>query len=256
MNSQNYTFTTILNFRDLGGITAGDGKKIRQGVFFRSANPDRPGKNDADLLRSLNIRTIVDLRAPHEVNKKSVSLDHAERICLPLDFQKTTHDRLKPVIRKKGSESLIADISNEIYLEILDAAGPVFRQVMEILSSDRQIPLLIHCQAGKDRTGIISALVMLSLGVSRKEIVDDFMKSNPALLPSFKKHFLTRSILTLGYFPYRKLVFAVSVRQRNIESLLDRVENHYGGIEGFMDYAGFDRKELGRVRDNLLEDMA
>ena len=246
-------FNTLLNFRDIGGIPAGGNHRLKEGILFRSANPDRLGKNDIEKLLSMNIRTIIDLRAPAEVSKKLISLDHTNKLSLPLDFQQATRERLKPVIFRKDSEGLIADISNEIYLEILDASAPVFRQVLETLASPDNSPALIHCQAGKDRTGIIVALVLLALGVERKLIISDFMKSNEALLSHFKRRFLFRKIVTFGYFPYRNMLFAVSVRQRNIESVLDRIENHYGGIEGYAKFAGFDISLLTEVRRSMLE---
>lgn len=251
--SGNIVFNSLLNFRDVGGIPAAGGQRLKEGILFRSANPDRLSKDDIEKLRSLNIRTIIDLRAPSEVSKRLISIDHAVKLSLPLDFQQATRERLKPVVFRKDSENLIADISNEIYLEILDASAPVFRQVLETLTSSDLSPALIHCQAGKDRTGIIVALVLLAMGVERKLIIDDFMKSNEALLPHFKRRFLIRRILTLGYFPYRNMLFAVSVRQRNIESVIDRIENHYGGIEGYARFAGFDISRLSEVNRVMLE---
>jgi protein-tyrosine phosphatase len=254
--SGNIAFKSLLNFRDVGGIPAGGKHRLKEGILYRSANPDRLRKDDIEKLRELNIRTIIDLRAPAEVSKKLVAIDHSEKLSLPLDFQQATRERLKPVIFRKDSEELIADISNEIYLEILDASAPVFRQVLETLASPDHSPALIHCQAGKDRTGIIVALVMLALGVERKFIVSDFMRSNEALLPHFKKRFLLRKIVTFGYFPYRNMLFAVSVRQRNIESVLDRIENHYGGIEGYARSAGFDISLLTEVKRVMTEQVS
>jgi protein-tyrosine phosphatase len=247
-------FKSLLNFRDIGGIKASGNRWIKEGTVFRSANPDRLHKVDIEKLHSLNIRTLIDLRAPGELSKRSISVDHTDKFSLPLDFQQTTRDRLKPVIYQRDAETVIADISNTIYLEILDASGPVLRQVLEILASPGRSPLLIHCQAGKDRTGIIIALILLSMGVERELIIRDFMKSNGALLPYFKKRFLFRQIVSLGIFPYRNMVFAVEVKQRNIESVLDRIENHYGGIEGYLRYAGFDVLGLAEVRHTLLKD--
>lgn len=252
-SSRNIAFNSLLNFRDVGGIPAGVNRRLKKGLLFRSANPDRLSKDDIEKLRSMNIRTIIDLRAPAEVNKKPISIDHTDKLSLPLDFQQATRERLRPVIFRKDSEDLIAEISNEIYLEILDASAPVFGQVMETLSSPYHSPVLIHCQAGKDRTGIIVALVLLALGVERELIISDFLKSNEALLPHFKRRFLFRKIFTFGYFPYKNMLFAVSVRQRNIESVLDRIENHYGGIEGYSRVAGFDISQLTEVNRLMLE---
>ena len=125
---------------------------------------------------------------------------------------------------------------------------------MELLASPGRSPVLIHCHAGKDRTGIIIALILLAMGVDRELIISDFMKSNEALMSFFKTRFLFRKIISFGFFPYRNMVFAVEVKRRNIESVLDRVEFHYGGIEGYLRYAGFDISSLQKVRDILIED--
>jgi protein-tyrosine phosphatase len=250
----NKDFKNLLNFRDIGGIPATGRRRIREGIVFRSANPDRITRGDLDKLRSFNIRTVIDLRAPGELGKRFRSVDHADKLRFPLDFQKTTRERLRPVIYKKDAENIIADISNELYLEILDASAPVFRQVMELLASPGRSPVLIHCHAGKDRTGIIIALILMAMGVDRELIINDFMKSNEALMPFFKTRFIIRKIFSFGFFPYRNMVFAVEVKKRNIESVLDRVDFHYGGIEGYLRFAGFDISSLQKVRDIMIED--
>ena len=64
--------------------------------------------------------------------------------------------------------------------------------------------------------------------------------------------FIIRKIVTLGFFPYRNMLFAVEVKQRNIESVLDSIESRYGGIEGYLRNAGFDPSRLAEVRHALL----
>jgi protein-tyrosine phosphatase len=251
-NPQDKNITSVLNFRDLGGLSAAGEMRIREGIIFRSANPDRISRRDLERLHSLNIRTIIDLRAPFESSKKPRSLDPAQRISLPIDFQQTTRERLKPIIRRKNSETLIADISNTLYLEILDSSGPVIKQVMDTLNSREHSPLLIHCHAGKDRTGIICALILLALGAERESIISDFMESNIHLRKYFKKLLLLRTIFSFGFFPYRNMLFAVMVRQRNIESILDRIEGHYGGIESYLTHAGFETSKLVELRKNMV----
>jgi protein-tyrosine phosphatase len=251
--SQNIEFKSLLNFRDIGGLLAAGKSRIKEGVVFRSANPDRLESRDRDKLEAINIKTIIDLRAPGEVRKKGLSVDSSYRLSLPLDFQQVTRERLRPVIYSRDSERVISDISNEIYLEILDASGPVIRQVMEVLADPERSPVLIHCQAGKDRTGIVIALILLSMGVEREFIISDFMRSNDSLLPYFRKIFLVRKIISFGFFPYRNMLYAVEVKRRNIESVLDRIEAHYGGIEGYLSFAGFDTSRLSDVRYALLK---
>ena len=242
---------SVMNFRDIGSIpTIGNGM-IRQGIVFRSANPDSISKEDIIKLGGLYIRTIIDLRAPHEIKKRRRSIDHTHILSLPLDFQKTTRERLRPYLYKKGTEKILADISNQIYLDILDTAGPVFSQIMELLVSEDGAPILIHCQAGKDRTGILIALIMLALGTDSQLIVNDFLKSNDALMPFFKKLLLIRKIISFGFFPARRMLYVITVKQRNIDSVIDRVQNHYGGIEGYLASAGFDISKLKDLREKL-----
>jgi protein-tyrosine phosphatase len=253
-NARNDRFRSLLNFRDIGGVSAAGNKNVKTGLIFRSANPDRLGRKDIEKLRTFNIRTVIDLRAPNEISKKIVLIDHAEKMTLPLDFQLKTRERLRPVIYRKDAQPEIADISNELYLEILDASVPAIGQIMEILAAPEGTPVLIHCQAGKDRTGIVAAVILLALGVERNLIIDDFMKSNDELLPFFKKRFLIRKIISAGFFPYRNMLFAVAVKKRNIESILGRIDSHYGGIEAFMRKAGISETRLGEIREKLLSD--
>jgi hypothetical protein len=95
-------------------------------------------------------------------------------------------------------------------------------------------------------------LILLALGADRHLIIDDFMKSNEALLPFFKKTLLRRKILSLGFFPSERILFAVTVRQRNIESILDRIENHYGGINAYLMESGYNTNSLDELKSELL----
>jgi protein-tyrosine phosphatase len=251
-SSSEFHFKSLLNFRDIGGISVPGDKKIRNGFIFRSANPDTISRSDIKKLQQLKIKTIIDLRAPSEQKKKRVTIDHADTISLPLDFQQKTRDRMMPYFRKKNSEEIISDISNALYLEMADATLDIIGDVFEVLLSEERTPVLIHCQAGKDRTGIVSALILLALGADRQFIIDDFMRSNVALIPYFRRKFLRRKILSLGYFPARNVMFAVTVRQRNIESVIDRVSVNYGGIEGFLKGSGFDVSRLKELRERIV----
>lgn len=245
---------SVLNFRDVGGIASKSNRVIREGQIFRSATVDNITREDILRLRDFGIRTIIDLRAPKEVKRSGRKVDNIVSLALPLDFQQTTRERLKPFLYKKGSEDILADISNNLYLEILDAAVPVLKQIMDLLVSEEGAPVLIHCQAGKDRTGIIIALILLALGVDRQLIVEDFMKSNDELLPYFKKLLLIRKIITFGYFPAKRMLYIITVKERNINSVIDRVESHYGGIEGYLASSGFEVSKLTDLRKKFCTD--
>jgi protein-tyrosine phosphatase len=242
---------SLLNFRDLGEAFSGAEKSMKKGIVFRTANPDRLTRDDMQKLQSLNIRSVIDLRAPHEVDPKAVKIEGSQRFSLPLDFQGKTREKLKPVLRIKNYEEEVTKISQSLYVEMLDAAAPVFRNVLEILLQPDSYPAMIHCQVGKDRTGIISALLLLAMGADRQSVIADFMRSNDELIPFFRRSLMRRKILSFGFFPHKAVLFAVTVRKNNIEAVLDRVTEHYGGIEGYLSSSGFDVSQLPELRNRL-----
>jgi protein-tyrosine phosphatase len=169
-------------------------------------------------------------------------------LSFPLDFERSTREKLYPYFKKKNSEKTIADISNALYLEIFEASGKIVKEILEILLSPDRCPLIIHCQAGKDRTGIISAIIQLALQADRESVIKDYMKSNDFLVPYFRKVLFRRKILSLGFFPADRVLYAITLRQRNIESILDRIYNDYGGIDAYLDFIGFDNSKLSQLR--------
>lgn len=242
---------SVRNFRDIGGIPLKGSGAVRERIIYRSATVDNINKEGIARLHELKIRTIIDLRAEGEVKGLRRSIDNVAFLSLPLDFQQKTRERLKPYLYKKDSDEILADISNQLYLDMLDAAAPVFRKIVELLILGEGSPVLIHCQAGKDRTGIIIALLLLALGAEHNFIIGDFLKSNDELLPHFRKLLLIRKITRLGFFPAKRMLRIITVKQRNIESVIGRIDNHYGGIEGYLESAGFDTVKLKEFREKL-----
>jgi len=251
-NISKYEFDSVLNFREINGNLPVNTDPLKKKIIFRSANLDSISKSDLKKLYHHKIKTIIDLRGDHERKKNSRKIDNIERISFPLDFERATREKLYPYLYKKNSENIIADISNALYLEIFEASGKVVREILEILLSPDRCPLIIHCQAGKDRTGIISAIIQLALKADRESVINDYMRSNDFLIPHFKKRLLRRKILTLGFFPAHRVLYAITLRQRNIESVLNRIDNDFGGIEAYLNSIGFDNSQLSKLRETWI----
>jgi len=243
---------SVLNFRDAGGMPTTDGRRIKENVIFRSANPDKISRGDIKKLYDLDIRTIVDLRADYEGGNKKRRFESIETISLPLDFEQTTRERLVPLLKQKNSIDLIPGLIDSLYLEILDGSFAVFRKTIELLLDPARTPLLIHCQAGKDRTGIICTLIQMALEADMQSIVNGYMTSNDMLLPHFKRKLTMRKILSLGFFPSDKILFAVTVRDNNIRSVMNRVMTHYEGIEGYLSMSGPVNSEFKKLRERFV----
>lgn len=243
---------SVLNFRDVGGVPTVNGKHIKEKVIFRSASPDKITKEDVRKLHKLNIRTIIDLRAPYETGRKPKKLDGIETISLPLDYERTTRERLIPLIKRKNAQSLIDDLIISLYIEILDGSVSVFGEIIELLREPSCSPMLIHCQAGKDRTGIICALIQMALDTENQSIITGYMASNEALIPSFKKRVMIRKALSLGFFPAETVLYAITVRSNNIETVIERVINHYGGIEGYIKSSGQEWPDFAELKERFI----
>lgn len=250
----NFIFKSVLNFRDIGGTRLHGEKQIRKGVIFRSATPDKISRSDLKKLISLNIRTIIDLRALSENNSKKIFPDTIDRISLPLDFEQETRKRLIPFLKKRGSFKEIDEVINSLYSDILDASVPVFRKLVELLLSPGSSPVLIHCRAGKDRTGILIALIQMALNAREESIVEDYMRSNQSLVPYYKRRLMLRQIITLGNFPAGNVLRAIEVKPKNIVAVMDRVRDHYGGIESYLNPPGCEKLDLKELREILISD--
>ncbi len=243
---------SILNFRDAGGYPIPGGRTMTRGVIYRSANPDRVSRRDLERLRKLGIKTVIDLRGPAESSGRSLDIPGIRVIGLPLDFAGVTRQKLKPYIKRHYNPEEINRIINGLYIEIVDAARPVMGRVAEVMLEPESRPLLIHCQAGKDRTGILVALFQMVAGIEREDIVNDYMTSNDHLIPHFERKIKLRQLLMLGLFPSGALLHAIRQKREDIETAIDRISGHYGGVEEYLAGSGFDMARYDALRDILV----
>ncbi len=204
---------SILNFRDAGGLRTTGGLVMRKGLIYRSANPDKVNKKDIKKLKGLGIKTIADLRDPSEFSSGKAKIPGIKIINLPLKFESVTRQRLRPLLKRNYDPEGINRELNGIYVEIVDAVRPVLSTIAAMISEPDNTPLLIHCQAGKDRTGILIALLQMIADVDREEIIRDYLTSNDSLLPHFERKLKIRKYITLGFFPSEAVLHAVTQKQ-------------------------------------------
>ncbi len=162
-----------VNFRDLGGYPAEGGMRTRWRVLFRADGLGDLTEADLEVLRSLGIRTVVDLRSGDELERGRYDVDAhpvafhhfpiIERLPDPEEF-----DRRPGLL---GSQ----------YQEMLRDAGPQIVAALEVLAAPDALPAVFHCSAGKDRTGVLSAMVLSLLGVDEEIVVSDYALSGAAM---------------------------------------------------------------------------
>ena len=244
---------SILNFRDAGGLMTAGGCAMRKGLIYRSANPDRVNGRDIKKLKELRVKTIADLRDPSEFSSGKAEIPGIKIINIPLNFESVTRQRLRPLIKRNYDPEGINRALTGIYVEIVDAVRPVLSTIAAMILEPDNTPLLIHCQAGKDRTGILIALLQMIADADREEIIRDYLASNDSLMPLFERKLKIRKYITLGFFPAEAVLHAVKQKREDIITVIERVGNNYGGIKEYLSGAGFEISQINKLRDILTE---
>ncbi|WP_371516455.1 tyrosine-protein phosphatase [Kitasatospora sp. NBC_01300] len=169
MTTRQLTFERLHNFRDLGGLPAADGRSVRRGLLYRS---DSLGKltspADLDRLQALGVRTVIDLRYPWEIAAKGRVPDYEGLVYHNLSIEHRPYDQAE----------IDPDVDPWRYLadrfaEVTEDGVEEIREALEVIAAAEE-PAVFHCASGKDRTGLIAALVLTLLGVSEDVIAADF----------------------------------------------------------------------------------
>jgi protein-tyrosine phosphatase len=165
-------FERLYNFRDAGGYRTGDGRIVRCGRLYRSDSLAKLSARDWDQFRSLGVRTVIDLRHRREVEVRGRIPDSDGTGYHNISIEHRPYDQaaLSPAIEPGR---FLADR----YAELAEDGTAEIRQALELLAVGDAAPVVIHCAAGKDRTGVLTALVLALLGVTDGDIVADYART-------------------------------------------------------------------------------
>ena len=228
------TFASLDNFRDVGGAAAVDGRHVRTGRLFRSDTLTKLSASDADAFERLGIRTVIDLRRPTEVEEFGRIADAVDRRYINISPQHRLWDGT-PYDEVAGPSRFLADRYHELTHEGATDIGEVIATLAEATTD----PTLVHCFAGKDRTGVVIALTLAIVGVGVDAIADDYALSN-----DWAERFVdTDDNLA------RHWVFAP---REAMTVFLAELVDAYGSVEGYLATTGVGLKEFDALRDNLL----
>jgi protein-tyrosine phosphatase len=244
---------TVNNFRDFGGYRTQDGRRLRQGQLYRSGDLDRLRGADLKTIQALRLKTIVDLRSPRERKNKPGAAIGARPISLPFDFDQVTRERLQPLMTQKNVEPEIDVIISQTYAEMVDQVQPQLGELFRLLLCGTSYPLLIHCRAGKDRTGFTCAVIQLALGVEPSTAIADYLKSNEFVLPSIQRMLKYARILSLGRLPVENLALVYTVKEQYLCTALKQIEQRYGGLTPYLEQCGVGPRERDALQALLLE---
>jgi protein-tyrosine phosphatase len=249
------------NFREVGTHKTRDGRRIGLGRLYRSGSMTYFTSGDEALVRQLGIRTLLDLRRADErlreptrwTDRTSVRIIDGEH---PLD---------PPAVvfgdgRQASTPVDIRKAMLSIYENIPEALGERLRMTFDHLHFGNAA-LLVHCSAGKDRTGVAIALILMALGVEKTSVLEDYLStSNPLQLEQFvlrhrgqltKRGDVTHPMLGMPEEARRALLVA---DPDYLEAAFAKLDRQWGSVENYLKQCvGVQPQVLSRVRDVMLD---
>ncbi len=243
-----------VNFRDLGGYEAAAGRSVRWGRVYRSDSLGRLSQGDLGRLGELGVRLVCDLRMEGERKAEPSRIPQRPGIrveLLPIGGivaetrvmgQRVREGR----VREVGVETMVA-----VYLELLEAHAASFGAVVAHAAEPSSLPLVVHCTAGKDRTGIAAGLILSALGVPEESVLDDYEMTiryhSSELIARLRPEMESRGI------DFDKVETFFSAPRAVMAATLEGLRARHGSVEGYLlGPGGLDADRLESLREALL----
>jgi protein-tyrosine phosphatase len=230
-----------VNFRDLGGYETTDGRRIRWRTLFRADGLSSLTARDRGVIRQLGVATVIDLRTSLELVAGRFPVGE-----IPVDFH---HFPLLDRVPDPGSFKMTPGLLASQYQEMAREAAGQIGAVLTLLATQETHPVIIHCAAGKDRTGVMVAVLLELLGIPDQTIVADYALSARAMAA-------LRLKLSERYPASRDVIAEAdeifSAAPANIEALLTDLRASFGSIEAYAAAAGAGPDVVAGLRQHLL----
>ena len=243
---RHHPFEACFNFRDIGGYPAADGRSVRWGCYFRAGRQDRMTEQDLAKVKEFGIATQIDLRKPDEVSEQGRG---------PLEAMGANYHNIA-VIPEGGSDQLSrlvgdTDISGKRYLAYLDFGPESWVRLFEIFVQASAHPILLHCTAGKDRTGVSTAFLLSVLGVDRALIEADYKLTN--LDVARQVEFIENTIGLPEGMDHDLMMRVAGVPEDAIGDFLNGLHERWGGPLDYLRSIGISDATMEAVREAFLE---
>ncbi len=246
------------NFRDIGGYATEDGHHVRWGLFYRA--DDLGDLTDADLARihELGIQTVCDFRSNEEKAEHPDRLpaaDPPEVLELPI-----LDDSFSPAaFREKITSGDLGDLDlRQMLIEgnrlFATRYAPQYAAMFERLQDAENLPAVVHCTAGKDRTGFAAAVVLRTLGVPEETIFEDFLLTNHYTADEIERTLWIIRLASLFRTDPEQVRPVLGVERAYLEAAFDAIEENYGSFDAYRrGPLGLDDAEAAAFRQLALE---
>lgn len=250
-------FEGIDNFRDFGGYAAGP-RRLKSGLLYRSAHHARASDADLAALADLGLSVIVDLRRPNEREREpSRRWAGFAATVVENDLGQEVEDEWHTFLRRSD----LSEASFRDYLTTYYRHAPTVPRHVELFSryfrtlARTEGPVLVHCAAGKDRTGVICALTHHLAGVHDDDIVADYLLTNDPERMAARAPMVAEMVReTTGRAPTEAAVMvAMGVDAAYLTQAFSAMRDEFGSVDGYLETAlGLDSALRGRIHERLL----
>lgn len=236
------------NVRDLGGYPTADGREVRRGQIYRADALHRLTAAGRDRLATLEINTVIDLRTADEVTHRSWQPE-------PQWPGRRHHIRLRAATPNWSGlttkQAADPDLAVAHYRDTVQQGGPALAAVFAVLAAPRATPTIFHCAAGKDRTGIVAALLLRLLGVDQQVVAADYALSDVATArweASVAAGTADDTQTAWAFVPPAMLVADPDIMFR----FLDWVDVEHGSTDNLLRRQGLDPAAITHLRHTLI----
>lgn len=250
------------NTRDIGGYPTTDGRVVEYGQILRSDKLSRLTAADFAELEAIGVKTVIDLRTKdeHDHDPTVWQGEHPPRfVHLPIGDADDPWYRKQHRMVKSNRFSAAQSTGQMIdgYRMIADVGVPSYRELMDIVLDPANHPLLIHCNAGKDRSGVAVALILEALGVDRATIMDEYLLTNELSRAAQKAELMAKSRRDnvgrrAGRTPTAEAWFPlIGVDSAMLETYWAHIDEGYGSMDAYLAELGVGSVEREALVDQL-----
>ena len=245
------------NFRDLGGLPAAEGRKVKTRKILRSAELNNMSAEDRRaLLEDYELKTVIDLRSANEREQRpndALSVKTVELDVLREDEKKAAAQQ---TIWKFENVEDVHGIMRELYRNFIREDGPrdCYRSFVDVFLQQEAGSVLFHCYAGKDRTGMGAAIMLTLLGVSEEDIMADYLLSNAMREEVNKQIVAARVAAGMPAEHAEAFRIAMQVDRSYLEGTFAEAKAQFGSLYNYcIEGLGITEEEVAILRKKYLE---
>lgn len=242
--SSTITLQGASNFRDLGGLCNRHGRKLRQGLIFRSDHLANLTPQDHAIIGRLGLTHSLDLRGRQEHAARSYRVEGLVHV--PVPIEPTVIKRIEVLLRGGQAPTAAETVSLmcDTYRDFILQRGATFGALLRHLI-DEPTPQVFHCTAGKDRTGVAAALLLGALAVDRDTVMQDYLLTNERY---------RRDPAWEGLAPEHVMAVLWQVQPDFLQSAFDAMDEHFGGLDAYLEGpVGLTRWHREALQERLLD---